>query len=269
MIPLVIEKFTRMGARATIRPPETIRRWRVDTPSELTIDIARNKRGEFFDIRVNREKIALEVLDIRRDWRHLLLISRDTDTGKKEKFLCGHDERAWFVAAVPGTSAYSVHTAMEALKPTFVRSMQDELGIGYDARRRRKTAAYLRQGEWFFVPVPEQTVPENLILNREPIRRGLGKPHMVQELFRQHGELVYTHRLHPTALTEAERSLLLQQKPAARSWKWKAQRRNPTVFARGQVSHADHAAIYLDGWHRVLMNTESEAPAMRHVTFID
>jgi hypothetical protein len=32
---------------------------------------------------------------------------------------------------------------------------------------------------------------------------------------------------------------------------------------------ADHATITPHGWHRVLMNTESQAKAMRNVAFLD
>ena len=45
--------------------------------------------------------------------------------------------------------------------------------------------------------------------------------------------------------------------------------RNPTVYVKGRVTHADHATITLDGWHRVEMNTESKSQAMRHVAFLD
>ncbi len=50
---------------------------------------------------------------------------------------------------------------------------------------------------------------------------------------------------------------------------WVTQRRNPTVFVRGKIRHADHKTIVLNGWHQVLMNTETQAVAMRHVAFID
>ena len=40
-------------------------------------------------------------------------------------------------------------------------------------------------------------------------------------------------------------------------------RRNAGVYVRGKVRHADHKTIVLHGWHRVLMNTEGEAKAMR------
>jgi hypothetical protein len=46
-------------------------------------------------------------------------------------------------------------------------------------------------------------------------------------------------------------------------------RRNAGVYVRGHVRHADHATIELHGWHRVLMNTEREAKAMRNVAFLD
>lgn len=45
--------------------------------------------------------------------------------------------------------------------------------------------------------------------------------------------------------------------------------RGADVFAMGRVSHPDHATVVLRGWHRVLMNTERDARAMRHVAFLD
>ena len=44
---------------------------------------------------------------------------------RKDKFLCGHDERHWFVAGVPERAPVSnVVTAMEALKPDVVRAQE-------------------------------------------------------------------------------------------------------------------------------------------------
>jgi len=45
--------------------------------------------------------------------------------------------------------------------------------------------------------------------------------------------------------------------------------RNAGVYVRGRIRHPDHATIRLHGWHRVLMNTESQAKAMRSVAFLD
>ena len=46
-------------------------------------------------------------------------------------------------------------------------------------------------------------------------------------------------------------------------------RRNPGVYVRGRVRHADHATIILHDWHRVVMNTEGQSKAMRNVAFLD
>jgi hypothetical protein len=45
------------------------------------------------------QPVELEVVDVKPRDRHLLLLTR---VGReKSKFLCGHDERHWFVAAIP------------------------------------------------------------------------------------------------------------------------------------------------------------------------
>jgi hypothetical protein len=46
-------------------------------------------------------------------------------------------------------------------------------------------------------------------------------------------------------------------------------RRNPGVYVKGRVCHADHATITLHGWHRVVMNTEGQSKLMRNVAFLD
>jgi hypothetical protein len=193
----------------------------------------------------------------------------DQDDGK-HKFLCGHDERHWFVAAVPErASASSVQTAFEALKPAAVRNRVEQLKVKPRKRNRRRNEAFIRQGEWFFVPVEWMRIDESWVLRNEPIARGGGKPHMCEELIRQVGELVYVSTQHPNGLTEAQYRKLISRKPKLRNLGWVTQRRNPGVFVRGKVRHADHKTIVLDGWHQVLMNTETESVAMRHVAFID
>ena len=52
-------------------------------------------------------------------------------------------------------------------------------------------------------------------------------------------------------------------------WKWQVMTRNSWVLVRGRVRHADHATIELPDWHRVVMNTEGQAQAMRSVAFLD
>jgi hypothetical protein len=45
--------------------------------------------------------------------------------------------------------------------------------------------------------------------------------------------------------------------------------REPDVYVRGRVWHKDHKTVVLDGWHRVVMNTEREAPFAPRVVFLD
>lgn len=45
--------------------------------------------------------------------------------------------------------------------------------------------------------------------------------------------------------------------------------RDATVYVRGEITHRDHKTVYLNGWHRVLMNTENRSRAMRFLAFLD
>jgi hypothetical protein len=258
--------FAKIGARAKLSAGAH-RRFRIDG---VSIDVGRDGDGEFFDVAVPRSsEIELAVLDVQAPQRHLLLMARDDDG--KHKFLCGHDERHWFVAAVPESrSASTVATAMEALKPEYVRWQQSRLRVKTGKRNRRRNEAFVRQGEWFFVPPPQGTrINESIVIHNEPLRRGAGKPHIVDDLVRDGGEAVYVSHQYPNGLTAREYQALISRRPELRNIGWVIQRRNPRVFVRGKVRHADHKTVTLDSWRLVLMNTETQSAAMRHVAFID
>ncbi|MFN2598456.1 MAG: hypothetical protein ABR563_14850, partial [Pyrinomonadaceae bacterium] len=203
------------------------------------------------------------------DARHLLLLARRAS--RKEKFLCGHDERHWFVCAVPGRSVASVRGAMEALQPALVRARFERRVRRAKNRLRRRNEVFVRQGEWFFVPAPEGfEVDPRTIFKHEPISRGRGsKPHVCEELHRSGGEIVYVSSRRPSGLTEAQYRRLINDQPSAESWGWSVMRRGASVYARGSVRHADHKTVVLKGWHRVFMNTEGEAPWAPTVVFLD
>lgn len=263
---LLQRHFARIGARTQVRWLDRLR-----NPGSVALDITRDSNGELFDIQVLRgDSPDLEVLHAEPRQRHLLLMSR-TSSDEKHKFLCGHDERHWFVAAVPEDRGVStVQTAMEALKPREVVGLQRRLQVRPKNWNRRKNEAFLRQGEWFFVPDPGVIIDERYILMNEPLRRNnTGKPHMVEFLYRSGGEAVYVCSQRPNGLTEAQYHTLISRQPKAKAWGWQVMRRNPSVYVRGRIRHADHATIVLPDWHRVLMNTESQAAAMRHVAFLD
>lgn len=264
----LLAKFARIGARAKVVDPSA--RGSRAPRGDIALDIREDRDGEYFEV-ARRPEIDPEVsvLDVQPADRHLLLLVREK--GEKRKFLCGHDERHWFVAAIPESAPVgTVRQAKEALKPDEVRDAQGREGLRSAARNRRKNAAYRRQGEWFFLPSPTLVVDESLVLRHEPLRRGNGgKPHWAEFCYRTGGESVHVCRRHPNGVTDAEYRRILMSNPNANRWGWQLMRRNPGVYVRGTVRHADHETITLHGWHRVLMNTENQAQAMRNVAFLD
>jgi hypothetical protein len=120
---------------------------------------------------------------------------------------------------------------------------------------RRQNAARIRQGEWFFVPVADIELNPLLVLRNEPlVRRRGGKPHTCEQLYRYRGDPVYVSPGAPHGLTETEYGQMSEGE--RRRWSWRMMRRNPKVYARGGVRHADHATVTLDGRHEVFANTE-------------
>lgn len=99
---LIANQFARMGARFKIVHQEEDR-FRL-RPADYAIDIRHDQRGEFFEMRVPsglEERLEVTVMQARPQERHLLIFVRNGEA-TKDRFLCGHDEREWFVAAVPG-----------------------------------------------------------------------------------------------------------------------------------------------------------------------
>ena len=267
---LIASKFEAMGARVKFNtPPRHV--WGLrEEPNEdaVTLDIRRDRKGEYFDIRAGAN-IGLNVIDLRPGERHLLLMSRSKEG--KSKFLCGHDERHWFVAAVPeAASASNVSTAMDALKPPEVLEAQERKRIKHKARNLRKTNASIRQGEWFFIPAPHLKVDDHLVLKDEPLVRG-GKPHVAEYLYRRGGETVYVSGDYPDGLTQEQFTDLKHQPTGQAGWlgRFRTMRRNAQVFVKGTITHPDHKTIRLTTWHEVKPNTETQAKAMRHVAFLD
>lgn len=237
--------FARMGARVAIGDASLLREG-----EDVRIDIGRDEEGEFFDLRFRRG-CAPEVLDVRPDSRHMVLMVRAERA--KNKFLLGHDERHWFAAAVPGESVRDVRTAMESLRP------EGAEGEGV-----------IRQGEWFFVPVPRFNAAGRPVLRNEPLSRGAGsKPHVCEELIRTGGVSVLVSSRYPIGLTEAEYEKAIAADRELRKLNWQRMVREPEVHARGKVRHADHKTVFLDGWHRVHMNRERFARHAAQVVFLD
>ena len=164
----------------------------------------------------------------------------------------------------------TVRQAKEALQPKEVQSAVARKRVSGKARNRRKNSAFIRQGEWFFLPAASMVVDEALVLQNEPLSRGNGgKPHWEEFCFRTGGETVHVCNRHPNGVTENQYRKILSSYGGAKNWGWRAMRRNPGVYVRGRIRHPDHATITLHGWHQVEMNTENESRAMRNVAFLD
>ncbi|MCY3019749.1 MAG: hypothetical protein NTW87_12060 [Planctomycetota bacterium] len=251
------ERFAAIGAKLDVHAPRRTSPWRPAPP--FSIDVLQVGRREVFDLSIADQTREIHVRDLRPDDRHLLLlVERPESRGASrtwDTFLCGHDKRHWFVAGVP-VNATTVREAKEALKPEQVRVAQVRRHVKAKALHRHGNAAFVRQGEWFFVPAPDLSPDPWLVLHKEPIRRGAGKPHIVEFLYRRGGTTVYVCPAFPNGLTENEYATLLRRQPEKRALRWQTMRRDPQAFAKGRVWHPDHKTIGLSCWHRVLLSNE-------------
>jgi hypothetical protein len=252
--------FQKLGARV---------REKVDRHVRLRLDVMRDHDGEYFMVR-HGEDVRVDVLEVTPSNRHLLLsVNGALDgAGARSTFLCGRDEFHWFVAAIPESAqADTVLAAMDALKPREVWESIREHKLPEWERNSRRNAAFLRQGEWFFLPRPWLEVNAKEVLENEPIRRGAGKPHICRHLYRTGGEAVYVSSEHPNGLSYHQyRHLPRKERKRQR---WTHMTRDARVFVKGTVQHADHKVLWLPYWHQVVMNTETQSSAMRNVAFLD
>jgi hypothetical protein len=292
---VVERKFQALGARVKISEAKDTT-WRVSRP--FSIDIKRDKEGEFFDIQA-KEEVEMLVLDAQKNDRHLLLLvkdhslkeKRDQATGElkmykpvdpdKFRFLCGHDERNWFTCAVPG-GASSVFQAKQALKPVILREIETKEGVKasqvHKRHRKLKSGRKIhRQGEFMFIPEPNYQPPKGftaIIHRHEPMSRGDrrtgGNPHTAEYLYREGGTQVYVSRVAPNGLTVKEHTDWVKNNPDRKEIRWDYRVRDPQVWVKGKITHREHKTLDLgEMWHQCVLNRENEAPGARNVSFID
>jgi hypothetical protein len=238
--------FSAIGAQLVVRPgPDNV---------DYRFDIVRDHRSEYFELSGSRlDDLVVQHVD--RNARHILLCGIDRHlkgenaAAKKavSRFLCGHDERHWFVAGI-GDPVATVRDAKLSLAPAAIR----EAVARERHRDRRHNDLFIRQGEWFFVPSTPPAVDARTPIHRnEPIRRGRGKPHFCEEVIRHGGVTVRLYQ--GRELGDAEFSELIAKNPRL---SYRQMVRDAHVYARGRVRHDDHATIVLNGWHRVYLNGE-------------
>jgi hypothetical protein len=271
--------FARLGARFLLNHSPTPRGW--------ALDVVRDEEGPAFELRAGEmilTDIEVIVSNVDRTTRHLLLLVRERADAPLHRYLCGHDERDWFLATVPG-GVTTVAQALQALKPEPVLQAQESAHLKGKQRNRRHNSAFLRQGEWFFLPAPGLNTAGRPIHRWEPIRRGGGKAHLVQELVRLGGKVVYFNgrvpavapvasaapAAPPQTMSAEEFATYRKQIGPREAANWRSGVQDARVYARGLVRHPDHATLVLNGWHEVLANTEAQASveALRRLAFID
>lgn len=252
--------FEKIGARLKVLEyKQRPRPWL----APFSLGVSHDRHGEYYELVLIAGEAEFMVTCRRPTDRHLVLrcifvepqVTRNGDAVTQVNLLCGHDERHWFVATVP-PGASSVEAAKEALKPAIVQERQVRAKLSAKKRNNRKNAAFVRQGEWFFLPAPNLNFDGLVIVRNEPIARPGSTAHIVEELCRRGGVTVHVCRQYPEGLTKEQYAKLISENPKSTQWNWRIMTRDAEVYARGKVRHPDHKTITLTGWHRVVMNQE-------------
>jgi hypothetical protein len=172
------------------------------------------------------QQVVLRVREPRREF-----IERETRADGKIKvhhrvtpvvtrhYLIGMDDGHLFIAELPHRGVInSVRDAHTLLKPIIVRE-------------RERTVTVLRQGEWFFLPLTDAETRELATLQATDI----AYTNVVLTVPKPHDP----HPRHPPRMLNshvAEYGL--------------------GAFVSGKVTHHQHRTLVLDGWYRVVHNTE-------------
>jgi hypothetical protein len=242
----------------------------------VTVNVRPVKGKEIYVINYMKDKdFDLQILDTQPKDRHLLMMVKTGQGGhaEKMKLLCGHDERHYFSCGVPEIGVSTVTQAKEALLPTEFKSEQRKKGRKKNLLKRKNEAGR-RQGEWLFVKdVGFKPESPAMIKKNEPISRGAGsKPHICEELYSQGGRTVYVHsKWAPNGVSQGEIPRIEQRarKEGFRgNINFDIRTADAVVYVRGNVRHEDHKTIKLNGWHKVLMNTEDKSVAAKYTVSV-
>lgn len=250
---VLTKQFARIGATLVVRP---MARQRYPNTRRYDVNVLTDRKdGEHFVISAAPDAPAMRVLNADPDDRHLLLHVAGERGG--ERFLCGHDERHWFAAAV-ADRVTSVRDAKRSLLPKTLR----DAGLTDRTIATRHNEAFKRQGEWFFVPVDPNYFTRRggatTVLHNEPLLRNRNaKPHMCSDVIRYGGIPVVIYRGVEYSLPDWDNHLEAMRASGQRlTGRVLNVVKDPEVYVRGQVRHPDHATLVLHGWHRVHANAE-------------
>jgi hypothetical protein len=238
------KKFEEIGAKVLIEENNT-------TDTDFRMDIVDRKAEEVFSISMKKHDIELQVLQTRKDIRHLLLMAKNKKLNTHEKFLCGLDERHFFLVGVDD-NVRNVDQAMSSLKPGFVNFRQKITKVKTKNINKRHNKAFIRQGEWFFIPY-NKLYTSNLIVIKNHSLNG----HICDEVYEDVVENYFHHKHAPAGMLEWAYKKFLKKHPRIHPRKgWTTSSSIFNLYARGHIRHKDHQTIYLNGWHIVLKNRQ-------------
>jgi hypothetical protein len=192
------------------------------------------ERERVFEESVPAHMVRRAKLDSENAWRHLLaervgvapqlIVTRDGTTylkrvtpGSTRHILAGRDERQLFMCQLPEPV-------------TTVRRAHDVLRAPEAKKSRSALTRPVRQGEWFFLVIPDdeaRSLEIELKANRAIVRRKAsinsfipraGKPHVADEIVGAGGR----------------------------------------VYVRGAIRHVDHHTLRISQWRRVVRNREAD-----------
>ena len=215
--------------------------WRSNVPIvRLSVD---ERPIEHFMVDVGDEKNRVEVLNIDKSFRQLVLLVKepkreytvpraDRDGNIKQikeytdpterRYLMGLDERHLFISGLPKEDINTVAEAHQALKHKAVIEAEKE---GKDVKR---------QGEYFFIPLTKEEEKEFMVKVKQEKRLRKTLRGRLQRL---------GHRAH-----FIRRMIVM--------------RRGTKRYAQGHVTHEQHEPMYLPSWHRVYKNRETSSPGI-------
>jgi hypothetical protein len=172
---------------------------------------------------------------VRSDEKHVWVTQ--STAGSVRRFLCGMDEAHLFIAMLPG-EATTVSDAHASLRDSRVDELEEKAPV-----------PTIRQGEWFFVAIPDDEEREINELARRvlPVRRNIGiaQAARIRRIGREH---------------IADEVLVV---PSMKTIE------DLAIYVRGAVRHPDHRTIVLPHWRRTIVNLESIEQPIEGIDWID
>jgi hypothetical protein len=137
--------FERMGARLALRPSLT--------PARLAIDIRESDLGSYSISNSTRASCACRPRTCSPSSGTCCWSPARRAAGRKSSCAVTTSGRG-SCSAVPNSGRDECRGGDGVVEAALVRTAQERVGVSPRNRGKRRTHAYVRQGEWFFVPAP-------------------------------------------------------------------------------------------------------------------